>query len=245
MPLDRPRPLTEQIHDRLAADITAGRYRNGDQIPSVTELAAQYEVSRTTAARALQWLAADGIAQLLSRRRGYVARPGRTVISPPQRHALAALPTAERIDVLSATLVDAPRYIRPLLALEPVRMDGLTPVIRREQVHYDHQGIPYMLLVEWYPPQFAGPVPELMRPDPVPDAVTLIEQRTGRLVVRGRQAREARPIRDDGREGPYLRLLPDAHVLAEVWIWSDLDRALVYGEYVLLEGKVTENEWAA
>ena len=63
MPLDRPRPLTEQIHDRLAADITAGRYRNGDQIPSVTELAAQYEVSRTTAARALQWLAAEGIAQ--------------------------------------------------------------------------------------------------------------------------------------------------------------------------------------
>jgi GntR family transcriptional regulator len=244
-PLDRPRPLTEQIHDILAAGITAGLYRNGDQLPSVTELADRYGVSRTTAANALQWLVTDGIAQLLSRRRGYVARPGRTVLSPPQRRAVAMLPAAERIDVLSATLADAPRYVRPLLALEPVRMDGLTPVIRREQVHYDHLGVPYMLVVEWYPPQLADQVPELLQAEPIPDAVALIEQRTGRIVVRGRQAREARPIKDDGREGPHLRLLPGSHVLAEVWMWSDLDRALVYGEYVLLEGRVTQNEWAA
>jgi DNA-binding GntR family transcriptional regulator len=245
-PLERPKPLAEQIHDRLSAGISAGEYPDGALLPSVTDLAAEYRVSRSTAHRALGWLETDGVAE--STGRGYVARPGRTVAGPQQRLTWTRFPASERVEVLNAGLVDAPAYVRPLLGLQPVRMDGLTPVIRREQIHYDHAGVPFMLSVEWYPPQFGDPVPELMQAAPIGDpggAVRLIEQRTGRRVVRGRQAREARHIRDDGREGPHLNLVSGAAVLAEVWMWFDPAETLVYGEYVLQAGRVTENEYAA
>jgi GntR family transcriptional regulator len=242
-PISRGRPLHEQIHDLLSDGITAGEYPDGALLPSVRDLTGTYRVSKVTANRALAWLASDGVAE--KTRRGYVARPGRTVLGPQQRLTLTRFPASEQIEVLAAGLVDAPPHVRQPLALEPVRMDGLTPVIRREQVHY-RGGSPFMLLVEWYQPHLGDPVPELLAAEPVPEpggAVQLITARTGRRVIRGRQAREARPIRDDGREGPYLRLPADAHVMAEVWTWSDQAGALVYGEYVLLELLVTENEY--
>jgi DNA-binding GntR family transcriptional regulator len=243
-PLERPKLLSEQIHDRLSTAISAGDYPDGALLPSVTDLAGRYGVSRTTGNRALQWLVTDGVAE--STGRGFVARPGRTILGPQQRLTGTRFPPSERVDVLGAGLVDAPPYVRPLLGLEPVRMDGLCPVIRREQLHFDTAGTPFMLSVEWYPPELGDPVPELMRPAPAgAGLLRLIELRTGRRVVRGRQAREARPIRDDGREGPYLRLPEGSPVLAEVWMWFDPQEAVVYGEYVLLAGRVTENEYAA
>lgn len=245
-PLQRAKPLTEQIHDLLAADISAGKYADGALLPTVTELAAQHGVSRVTANRALAWLETDGVAAASPR--GYIAKPGRTVTGPQQWLAMARFPVSGRVGVLAAAMVDAPQYVRPLLGLEPVRADGLTPVLRREQVHFDAAGIPFMLSVEWYPPRFAETVPELLGAEPLAGpgaAARLIEERSGSPVVRGRQAREARPVRDDQREGPYLRLPDGAPVLAEVWMWSARDQALVYGEYVLIAGRVTENEWAA
>ena len=49
--------------DILCDDILADRYREGDRVPSVRELAAEYEVNTNTALRAFEVLQRDDILQ--------------------------------------------------------------------------------------------------------------------------------------------------------------------------------------
>jgi DNA-binding transcriptional regulator YhcF (GntR family) len=53
--------LFVKIAERLCDDILAGGYREGDRVPSVRELAAEYEVNTNTALRAFEVLQRDGI----------------------------------------------------------------------------------------------------------------------------------------------------------------------------------------
>jgi GntR family histidine utilization transcriptional repressor len=67
-------PLFQRIKDHLLAEIHAGKWREGDVIPSEPELAAQFRVSRMTVNRAVRELTAE---QILTRVQGsgtYVAQ---------------------------------------------------------------------------------------------------------------------------------------------------------------------------
>lgn len=48
------------IADALRARLDAGEWLPGEQIPSTSQLAAEYSTSRTTAARAVRVLAGEG-----------------------------------------------------------------------------------------------------------------------------------------------------------------------------------------
>ena len=50
-----------KIAERLCDDILADRYKEGDRVPSVRELAAEYEVNTNTALRAFEVLQRDDI----------------------------------------------------------------------------------------------------------------------------------------------------------------------------------------
>lgn len=50
-----------KIAERLCDDILSGCYAEGDLVPSVRELAAEYEVNINTALRAFELLQRDGI----------------------------------------------------------------------------------------------------------------------------------------------------------------------------------------
>src|SRR5579859_5451980 len=54
-------PRWKAIADRIVAEIEAGRLSAGDSLPSETELAAQWKVSRMTAHRAMHELQLQGI----------------------------------------------------------------------------------------------------------------------------------------------------------------------------------------
>ena len=54
-------PLHRAIYDELSAAINGGMYRDGDRLPSETELCKQYGASRITVAKAIQTLQADGL----------------------------------------------------------------------------------------------------------------------------------------------------------------------------------------
>jgi len=60
-------PLFQRIKDHLLAQIHAGKWREGDVIPSEPELAAQFQVSRMTVNRAVRELTAE---QILTRVQG-------------------------------------------------------------------------------------------------------------------------------------------------------------------------------
>lgn len=70
----------EVVARNVRADIEAGRYAHGEQLPPTKELAREWGTSTATVSRAMQLLAADGL--VLNR-----ARSSRIVQYQPQRHA--------------------------------------------------------------------------------------------------------------------------------------------------------------
>lgn len=244
--LDRAKPAHEQIYDDLTEQITRGALTEGQLVPSARTLAAQWNVSPSTAARALSWLAS---ARLVTQGpRGTFVAPSRVVPGPQLRAVRTRLADPGKVDVRAADYLErAPEYIWPILGLEPVRADGLCPVIRREQVHYSGTGRPAALLVDWIPPRFAEPCPELLEKRPIGPggAVRLIEARTKVVIVRGRSGAEARRPKNDGREVPLLRLDPGAGVLGVVWAWFSDSKTIVYSEMTVPENQVVETAYDA
>jgi GntR family transcriptional regulator len=243
MPLARRNePLHVQIHDHYAALIAGGELRPGDRLPTMQQIGADWGVSHQTAVRAVEWLKSAGL--VTTSREGTTVTDPRLVIGPQQRIAAVKFPDSENVEVTDARMAPCPDYVVPILGLDPHGPGGVGWVIRREQVSYEQGGTPFMLAVSWFPPALADEVPELLHQVPIDNpggAVRLIEARTGRRVTHGRQAREARQIKDDGREGPLLRLDPGASVLAEVYVWMDAADVVEYGEFVLIQNRVTEN----
>lgn len=249
--IQETKPAAEQVHDYYAWLIRDGQLGKGQRVPSVREIAASWQmpggqnISPSTADRALAWLETDGLVE--RSRRGTFVIGGRLQAGPQQWLGFTRFPLSHRITVSSAALLtDAPPYIRPLLELEPVRMDGLCPVIRREQVHHGmRDGIeqPVMLLVDWIHPRH-GNIPELTGTGPLPagEAARLVTAH-GTPVVRGREGHEARLPKNDQREIPLLELRPGSPVLAEVCTWFSRSRPEVYSEFVLPPGTVLESEW--
>jgi GntR family transcriptional regulator of arabinose operon len=64
---DRPKPRHREVFDTLLGEISSGRLRPGDRLPTEAELARKFSASRTTIARAMRDLKGQG---LLNRQRG-------------------------------------------------------------------------------------------------------------------------------------------------------------------------------
>ena len=247
--VERAAPAHEQIYDHFARLISEGGLTLGQRVPSVREIAREWDVAPGTAHRALGMLRS---ARLVTAgpRGTFVTAPRRLVPGPQRRLEWTGLPPAERADVVSAAYLErAPAYVRPILGLEPVRADGLCPVIRREEVHYGPGDRPVLLLVEWVHPSYAELCPELAVPEPLPvpgGAVALIAARSGRPPARGREGHEARHPQDDQREIPMLELEPGDPVLGQVWIWyGDDGEPMAYTEMTLPPDLVISVSFAA
>lgn len=239
----RQAPLHLQIASHYKELILNGEpgFMDGEQLPSVRDIARDSKVSVQTAQRAIEHLRTEGLVHS-EQGSGTFIDSRRAKLGPQQRMRAARGPYSERIVVRAAEIIEAPAYIVPILGLEAAS-DGVTRVIRREQVTHEGDGTPYMLSVTWYRPEDAAAVPELLSLNPLPyDGARLIADRRNRVLTFGRSGREARGVLDDGREGPTLRLPRDGHVLAEVWVWAAGPAVLEYGEAAIREGKVIESD---
>ncbi|MGQ0576513.1 MAG: GntR family transcriptional regulator [Pseudonocardia sp.] len=88
------RPASRRVADVLRAEIDAGRYRPGDQLPSYRALATTYDVAVNTAQSAVRLLMADGRVTVRQSAGTYVAEPGRddeSTIVAVERRELADL----------------------------------------------------------------------------------------------------------------------------------------------------------
>jgi GntR family transcriptional regulator len=81
---DSPVALHRQLTQHLRGAIAAGRYKQGDRIPTEPELAHAHQVSRITARQAVMQLVREG---LVVRRQG----KGTFVTAPPVQHDLVGL----------------------------------------------------------------------------------------------------------------------------------------------------------
>lgn len=240
--IERHEPQHLQIASYYKQQIITGDLPSKSQLPSVRTIASDWNVSHGIAQRAVDHLKTEGLVHTSAK--GTFVNGNRAKLGPQQRMRVPEFPMAERVEIRAAELTEAPPYIVPILGLEPAA-DGVTRVIRREWVTYEDGSVPFMLSASWCAPEAAMTVPELLRLSSLldaGDAAKLIASRTGREVTWGRSGREARQIKDDGREGPLLRLPKTARVLAEVYTWAAGDDVLEYGEYILIEGRVIESD---
>lgn len=116
-------PLYHQIYVLLREKIVSGAYGDGERVPSEHELEKIFSVSRITAKRALDELAAEG---LVSRRRG----TGTVVTFQPPTSSttgeavglienLLAMALETDVDILGFDYVSAPPRVAIALELEP------------------------------------------------------------------------------------------------------------------------------
>lgn len=147
-------PLYQQIFLTLRDEITSGRRPTGSAIPTEHEVAAQFEVSRITARRALDELAAQG---LVERKR----RVGTRVIFEQQVvpieanieqavESLIAFGRRTRVRVVSFERCAASPEIAALLSLPPDTM-----VVRALRVRF-LDDIPLGAIESFVPEQVAG-----------------------------------------------------------------------------------------
>lgn len=105
-------PAWQQIHDHLRDGINSGRWREGDRLPSESELCAQFGVARMTVSRALRELAARQLVQRVQGAGSFVA---------PSRHQTTLVEIRNIADDIAAR---GHRHSAQVLLLESIAADA-------------------------------------------------------------------------------------------------------------------------
>lgn len=227
--LDRPIPPYVQIANHYRDRILSGELAPGAKLPSLADLATEWDVAPNTAAKAIGQLQVEG-AIYTSPRGSFVADKDVVATTPAQRAGARGTrrtrPETESVRVTAAESVVAPNYVAELLSL-----DAGTLVIRREEITYS-RAVPVMLSVDWVPASDVMEAAELLAQEPVAGGLLrAIHRATGRTVSHGEDHLRGRA--SDAREADALRIPVGSPILAGVHVWSDNDGVLVYGEWVL------------
>ncbi|MEE1784175.1 GntR family transcriptional regulator [Streptomyces sp. SP17BM10] len=193
--IERPAPAYQQVVSHLREQIDSGALAPGDALPSATEIAREWKVSRPTAQRAVATLAAEG---LVETRPGQVAR---VKGSPKPLHrsgmdrAVATRKTGriygdtgEYARIVSAEVVPAPADVAEVLGIEVG-----APAISRLRVTYSRDDKPLSASTSWYDGAFAEVAPLLLVPERIPEGSWgYLERVTGHQAVVGRDAIDVR-----------------------------------------------------
>ena len=220
---ERPRALYRQIADFYRSKILSEELRAGQQLPSVVDLMAEWEVGRDTAAKAIGQLQVEGVVWT-SANGTFVAGNEDITTSPRERVRVSrTMEAAEDAVVTAAGIVVPPVYVAELLGIMPG-----TAVVRREEVASRHKR-PVRLTVDWVPSLGQMHAAELLAAVRVDGGVVpFVERATGRRAVHGQDHLRGRA--SDDRESGHLRLPVGAPILAVVSLFSDDDEVLVYEE---------------
>jgi GntR family transcriptional regulator len=225
-----------QIAEHYRQMIRDGELAEGHKLDSIRSLAAEWDVSPATVAKALGQLQVEGF--LRSSTRGtFVEDLAKSASSPHDRLLrVRKLGTTyghgEWTQTLSAKIMKPPNYVADLFGFE----DPNAKVIRRESVTM-RAGRRAELVVTWHPAEYAELVPALLeesrnnkRNEGKP-LIEQIEESLGKRLTRGRDDIEAREA--DEREAGHLGLKVGAPTLCVVHRWSAGDDLVEYGERCL------------
>lgn len=145
-----PLPAMAQLAELLRADIIRNNYPDGYQIPSPSELAAEYEVSISVVKRALRELSSEGLITAQQGRRSTVRRPERHLRDGSTRH-LRSQRAAEKAALeaeaerqgqrRTSRFIDVSNVPAPPGVAEALGMRKGDRVLRRRYI-FDLNGVP-------------------------------------------------------------------------------------------------------
>jgi GntR family transcriptional regulator len=226
-------PPFRQIVEHYRRLIDERQLREGQRLPSIAEIAREWEVAAATAAKSIAELQSAGYVSSTPQGTFVTATRGVTLAPMGRIRSLRAgvADAREQHRVSAAGLVPMPDYVAELFGVDPggevLRREWVTTAGRR----------PRRLSVSWFPREFASSVPALLSTESVPgDPVEWIEAATGRRVTQGSDHLRSRQA--DLREAEAIGVQVDDTILAGAHMWSDEQGMIEYGEWVLPENSV-------
>ncbi|MET9290927.1 GntR family transcriptional regulator [Streptomyces sp. NPDC003077] len=147
----RSLPPYMQVFNHLREEIVSGRLAEGETVPSERQLAADWGISRGTAAKVLSELRHENLIESQQGRGSVVRARARLHHSPADRFRSMETtgriyPPGQHAEILSAGLVPAPARVALALALGTKEGER---VIRRHRVTYDGD-TPVSSSTSWY-----------------------------------------------------------------------------------------------
>lgn len=227
-------PPYQQIADRYRHLIAIGRFKAGDRLPALAQIATDFHVSPRTANKALKLLAVEGL--VVTSQQGSRVKEGPSVRAPKESVAPRVGPESlDRVTVTSASKVATPELVKGTLATDDVE------VFRREAVT-EREGRPHTFSVCWVP-LWAGDrfSDQLQEEEHIPSLLTLIAP-PEMDAVPGQDWVTARTIESE-REAAALKLEMGDPTLAGASIWTASDRPLLYREWMSPAGEQVTYEY--
>lgn len=213
-------PKYIQIADYYRERILKGELGPGDEVPSERQVAADWDVSRPTATKALDVLRREGYAAGRQGSGTYVTMPSRLHRQASDRYRRSAetgriYPGNERARILAAELAEAPADVVDALGLQ-----AGDQVIRRLRLTLRDDD-PVELSTSWADGQLAAAAPRLLETERILEgSVAYLEGVTGRRARRARDRISARLATADECEALGLddpsAVLVTSHVVCDV-----------------------------
>jgi DNA-binding GntR family transcriptional regulator len=240
--VSRPDPPYLQIVEHLRRQIRSGQLRDGDIVPSIRQLARDWQVSPPTAQKALTRLHSEGYVRGVPGTGTIVsASKAMTYAGRDRLRATARAgriyPPNERAEIRSAELVPAPAAVADALGV-----DAGAEVIRRHRVTY-RDGAPMSASTTWMPGDLAQTAPRLLSTERITEGTAgYVQAVTGRTVVRGVDQESARAATE--QDAADLRVQPGSPVACGRNWWYDAGGGVIeYGEYASIPGRWSSHEY--
>jgi DNA-binding GntR family transcriptional regulator len=241
--VQRQEPPYLQIVQHYRQQIRSGELRDGDMIPSVRQLARDWDVAPPTAGKAVARLRSEG---LVEGRPGIgtVVVAGSTTLHPggdrlrSVRSTGRIYPPGEHAVIKSAELVTAPPHVADALGLPPG-----SAVIRRHRVTYRGDA-PVSASVTWLDGALAEAAPRLLSAERIIEGTAgYIRQATGREAVRGTDQNSARAATPQDAED--LGVPAGSPVACGRNWWYDADGTVIeYGEGASVPGRWATHDYS-
>ncbi|CAM4372938.1 GntR family transcriptional regulator [Nocardia ninae] len=225
--IDEVLPKYLRISEYLRDRIERGELAPGAEVPSERELAAQWQVARPTAAKALNTLRQQGIVESRRGSGTYVAdRPGAPVLREQVPRYGSAYAEDESVTVLAAALVTAPAPVAEALTLP----SGSAVIMRKRLTDNGSGGAE--LATSWFDGALAAAAPLLLRTERLPGGtLRYLESVTGLRVAYLRDRVGARLATADERRGLGLAR-PAAVLVCQLTLHAADDAVLQLDEIV-------------
>ncbi|WP_449475224.1 GntR family transcriptional regulator [Streptomyces abikoensis] len=231
--IERSLPAYMQVLTHLREQIVSGTLSEGDTVPSERQLAADWGISRATAAKVLSELRHENLVIPRQGSGTVVAARASLHHSPAERFKSAQAtgriyPRGHYAKILSAGIAPAPE--RVALAL------GITEnqdAIRRQRVSYSEDDAPVSSSISWFLAELADEVPELLITERIIGGTpAAIEARAGWSWQDGQDLVGARIATDKEADLLGITERPAALLVGYNSLFDAEGKVIEYGEYI-------------